>query len=200
VTERFDPQEQATAEDLDAAVDEALAGKAVPGLDASTSAALRLLVDAHREDLAPSTAARITATVRGAEARRWLPARIAAAVLGLTFLVQGLGNLLAGRWVARHLDVGFDSHAFFEGGIVFLALAAILLAAALAQRWMESAAVAGALAGLALALHGAPEVDEFPAGGILHLAQGIAALALLVLWWRARRYVLPPLAKRRRGQ
>jgi MFS family permease len=197
VTERFDSDEQAAAEALDRVVDDTLTARSAPGVDAQTSAVLRLLADAHRDDPTAATAARIGARVRQAEERRWLPGRIAAAVLGSAFLAQALGNLLAGRWVARHVDVAFDSHAFFEGGIALLALGAILLTAAFARRWIDLAVAAGVPAGLALALHGAPEVDEFPAGGILHLTQGVAALALLVLWWRARRYVFPPRAKRR---
>jgi MFS family permease len=200
VSDRFDPDERVAAEELDRVVDDALAAGPAPGVDPQTSAVLRLLADAHRDDPTAGTAARIGARMRRAEERRWLPGRIAAAVLGAAFLAQGLGNLFAGRWVARHVDVPFDSHAFFEGGIALLALGAILFAAAFARRWLDLAVAAGVPAALALALHGAPEVDEFPAGGVLHLTQGVAALALLVLWWRARRYVLPPRANRGREQ
>jgi ABC-type amino acid transport system permease subunit len=125
--------------------------------------------------------------------------RVAAATLGLLFVAQGLGSLLAGSWVARNLDVPFDSHAFVEGGTVLVALGIVMLGGALERRWIDLAAIAGIPVGIALAAHGAPELAEFPAGGILHLSQGVAALVLGALWWRTRRYVFAPRAKRRHG-
>jgi hypothetical protein len=181
------------AAQLDAAVDDALAGRPAAGVDAATASVLTRLVAAHATQPPPALAARI----RAAERSRWQPARLAAAALAMLFLGQGLSNLVAGRWVAGQLDVAFDAHASFESGILLLALAGVVLAGAIARRWLDIAALAGAPVGLAFAIVGLSELSEFPGGGVLHLGQGVAAVALIALWWRARRYVLPFGAKRR---
>jgi hypothetical protein len=197
VTERFDPTDVAAALLLDRAVDDALAGRVASNVDAATGAALRRLVEAHEGEPPPALAAQIGAAVRRAEQRRWLPVQVAAAVLACLLLGQGLGDLFNAEWVARNLGVAFDSHAYFEGGVVLLSLGAVVMAGALARRWIDIAALAGAPVGVAFAINGFSELAEFPAGGVLHLSQGAAALALAVLWWRARRYVLAFGAKRR---
>jgi len=129
----------------------------------------------------------------------WLPIRIAAAALALMFVGQGAGDLLFGSWVARHLHAALDRHLLFEAGVVLIALGAVLLAGAVARRWLDLAVVAGTPVGLAFAIHGWPELSEFPAGGVLHLAQGVVAVTLVLLWWHARRYGLARLAKREHG-
>jgi len=176
---------------LDRAVDDALAG------GSPDDPLVRLLVDAHRSEPPPGLAARVGAAIRRTERRRWLPAQAAAAVLCGTFLVEASGNLFYGRWLARHLDAPFEPHTLFEGGVAFLALAAVLLAGALARRWLDLAVLTGVPAGLALSVHGSSELGEFPSGGVLHLSQGVAALGLALLWWRARRYALRPPAEYR---
>jgi hypothetical protein len=178
--------------ELDRAVDDALAGTS-----SSDDPLLRALVDAHRSEPPAPLAARVAAAVRRGERRRWLPAQAAAAVLASTFLIEGMGNLFFGRSVTRHLDAPFDAHTLFEGGVAFLALAAVLIAAAFAKRWLDLAVATGAPVGLALAIHGWSELSEFPGGGVLHLSQGLAAVALAVCWLQASRYVLPPRPKRR---
>ena len=100
-------------------------------------------------------------------------------------MAQGISNLLAGDWVARRLDVPFDSHTALEAGILLVALGGVALAGALVRQWLDLAVVAGVPVGLAFAVGGASELAEFPAGGVLHLSQGVAAVALAVLWWRA---------------
>ena len=185
MTEHSDPTELAAAIELDAAVDAALAGRPPPA-----DPLLGLLLDAHRPEPPTALRARVGKVVERGERRRWLPARAAAAALALAFLLEGAGNLFFGRSVARHLHAPFDAHTYFESGVVFLALAAVLVAGALARRWLDLAVVAGAPVGLVLAIHGARELSEFPGGGALHLSQGAAALALALLWWRGRRYVL----------
>jgi hypothetical protein len=190
VSERFDRAELAAAQRLNEAVDEALAGRTTPDVDPSTGALVRMLVDAGRAEPPAALAARVASTVRRAERRLWRPAQLAAAALGFAFLFQGIGSLTSGRWVARHLDTPFDAHTFFEGGVVLLALGGVLLAAAVARRWIDLAVAAGVPVGVAFAIHGLPELSEFPAGGALHLTQGVFALALGLLWWRARSYVL----------
>jgi hypothetical protein len=176
--------------ELDRAIDDAIAG-------GEADPAVQGLVAMHRSEPPPALAARIGATVRRAERRRWLPVQIAAAWLGLLFVSQGLGNLVNAEWVARGLGEPLNTHAYFEGGIVLLALGGLVLAGAVARRRLGVAVVAGAPVGLVFALNGLDEVSEFPAGGVLHVSQGLAAIALALLWWRARRYVLPRRAKSR---
>jgi hypothetical protein len=196
VTERFD-RDEAAALRLDRAVDDVLAGGAPSGVDAAMGAVLDRLVQAHRSEPPPALAARVAAIVRR-ERRHWLRAQVAAAALAVLFLAQGLGNLLAGEWVARGLDVPFNSHSAIEAGILLLALGGVVLAGALERRWLDLAVLAGAPVGLAFAVHGSSELAEFPAGGVLHFSQGVAAVTLALLWWRVRRYVFAPAAKRGR--
>jgi hypothetical protein len=183
---------------LDRAVDDVLEGGTPSGLDPDTGAVVERLAHGHRTVPPPGLVHRVAAQLRR-ERRSRRAVQIAAAMLGLLFLGQGLGNLLAGRWVARNLGVAFDSHAFVEGGIVLLALGLVMVAGALERRWLDLAVLAGTPVGIAFAAHGASELAEFPAGGVLHLSQGIAAVVLAALWWRTRRYVLAPRAKRGRG-
>jgi hypothetical protein len=180
---------EAEALRLDQQIDEALAGR--EGGDA----AVRSLVEMHHDEPPPALVARIGAAVRREERRRWLPVQIAAAWLGLLLFGQGIGNLVSADWVASQLGEPSDSHAYFEGGVVLLVLGGLVLAGALTRRRLGVAVIAGAPVGLAFALNGLGELSEFPAGGLLHVSQGLAAVALAVLWWRARRYVLPRRAK-----
>lgn len=198
MTERFDADELAAALLVDRAADDVLAGDPPADVDPATGAALERLAEAHRPEPPPPLAGRVAAIARRGR-RLWLRARVAAAILGLLFLGQGMGNLLFGDWVARGLEVPFDSHAFVEGGILLLALGGVVLAGALARRCLDLAVAAGAPVGLAFAVHGWSELAEFPAGGVLHVSQGAAAVALAVAWWRARRYVFPSRAKRGHG-
>jgi hypothetical protein len=197
--ERFDPDDVAAAVRLDRAVDDVLADDAPRGLDPATGAVVERLGRGHAAEPPRSLAERVGGQLRR-ERRYRLAVRVAAATLGLLFVGQGLGSLVAGSWVARNLDVPFDSHAFVEGGIVLLALGVVMLAGALERRWLDLAVLAGTPVGIAFAAHGASELAEFPAGGVLHLSQGVAAVALAALWWRSRRYVFAPLAKRGRGR
>lgn len=196
MSEQLHPDELAAAERLDRAVDDVLAGRPGTSVDVSTSALLARLVAAHRDDPPPALAARIGAAVRRSRARSWLPARVAAAALGLVLVGQGFGNLVLGHWIARNLHTTYDEHLLFEGGVVLLALGCVVLAGAVDRRLLDLAVVVGAPVGLSFAIHGSSELTEFPAGGVLHLTQGVCALALALLWWRARRYGFGLRAKR----
>jgi hypothetical protein len=199
MSERFDPDEIAAAQRLDRAAEDALEGRGPREVDPETAAVLERLARGHAPEPPPPLWHRVGTLLRR-ERRRRQAVRVAAAALGLLFVGQGLGNLLAGSWVARNLDVAFDSHAFVEGGIVLLALGLVMVAGALERRWLDLAVLAGTPVGIAFAAHGASELGEFPAGGVLHLCQGVVAIALGVLWWQTRRYVLAPDAKRGRGR
>jgi hypothetical protein len=198
MSERFDSDEFAAAVRLDRAADDVLAGGAPGGLDPASAALVERLVGGHEAEPPPGLGDRVGSLLR--RERHWRRAvRVAATALGLLFVAQGLGSLVAGTWVARNLGVAFDSHAFVEGGIVLLALGVVMVAGALERRWLDLAVLAGAPVGIAFAANGASELVEFPAGGVLHLSQGVTAVALAALWWRTRRYVLAPRAKRGRG-
>jgi hypothetical protein len=198
MSERLDPDELAAALRLDRAADDVLTGRGSAGLDPGTGAVVERLARGHGAEPPPALARRV-GTLLYREHRRRLAVRVAAAALGLLFIGQGLGNLFAGSWIARNLDVAFDSHTFVEGGIVLLALGMVMVAGALERRWLDLAVLAGTPVGIAFAVHGSPELAEFPAGGVLHLCQGVAAVTLGSLWWRTRRYVFAPGAKTRRG-
>jgi hypothetical protein len=199
MSERFDPDEIGAALRLDRAADDVLAGRIPRGVDPETGVLFERLARGHAAEPSPALAHRVGTQMRRERRRREL-VRVAAAALGLLFVVQALGSLLAGSWVARNLDVAFDEHAFVEAGIVLLALGLVMVAGALERRWLDLAVIAGTPVGIAFAAHGASELGEFPAGGVLHLSQGVVALALGVLWWQTRRYVLAPGAKRGRGR
>jgi hypothetical protein len=198
MSERFDRDELAAAVRLDRAADDVLAGNPAGSVDPATAALVERLVRDHEAEPSAGLRRRVGAGL-WRERRLRRAVRVAAAALGLLFVAQGLGGLVAGRWVARNLDVAFDSHAFVEGGIVLLALGAVMVAGALERRWLDLAVLAGTPVGIAFAAHGASELAEFPAGGVLHLSQGVAAVTLAALWWRTRRYGFAPRAKRGRG-
>src|SRR5215471_16563599 len=190
MTDGFDSSEAGAALQLDRAIESVASGGEAPGVDAQTRALIQALLVTRRTDPAPALRERVRAALReAAHERVWLPARLAAAVLALAFVGQGVGSLLFGRWLATNLHIVFDPHLLFESGVALLALGGVVMAGALTRRLVGVALAAGAPVGLAFAVYGLPELAEFPAGGVLHLSQGVAALALAVLWLRARRYV-----------
>jgi hypothetical protein len=190
VTERFDADELAAAARLDRAIDAATAGHPAAEADGATAALVEGLLRLHAVETPPGLPAVVRRRARErARDRASRPPRMAACALAAAFLVQATGSLLFGPWVAAGLRVPFDGHALFESGVAVLALAGVLLAGALARRWLDVAAAAGVPVGLAFAVHGLPELAVFPAGAALHLAQGAVAVALGALWWRWRRDV-----------
>jgi len=196
MTDGFDSSEAGAALQLDRAIESVASGGEAPGVDAQTRALIQALLVTRRTDPAPALREGVRAALRAAAHERvWLPARLAAAVLALAFVGQGVGSLLFGRWVATNLHIVFDPHLLFESGVALLALGGVVMAGALTRRLVGVALAAGAPVGLAFAVHGLPELAEFPAGGALHLSQGVAALALALLWVRARRYVSRRAAK-----
>ncbi len=189
MSEGFDPREVDAALSLDRTIDTVASGEDTPGLDAETRALIQALLAARRADAPPALKRRVQAAVHAARERAWRPARLAAAVLAVAFLAQGAGSLLFGPWVAGGLHVAFQPHLLFESGVALLALGGVVMAGALTRRLLDVALAAGAPVGVVFAVHGLPELVEFPAGGALHLSQGIAALVFAALWLSARRYV-----------
>lgn len=190
MTERFDADELAAAARLDQAVDAAAAGRPAGDLDDATAALVDGLLRIHRVETPPGLPAAVRRRARErARDRASLAPRVAAGALAAAFLVQATGSLLLGPWVAAGLGVPYDGHAMFESGIALLGVTGVLLAGALARRWLDLATAAGVPVGVAFAIHGLPELSVFPAGAALHLAEGVLAIALAALWWRWRRDV-----------
>ena len=179
---------------LDRLVDDALAGRPLRDRgDVASAVAVVQLAAAFHDAAPPAVYEHVDAAVRRARYQAVLPVRLAAFLLGSVFTFEALGDLVRGRWLADNLNVGYDAHASFEGGVVFLALAAVMVVAAMRPAWIDAAALAGVPAGLVLAAHGIPEFREFPEGGVVHATQGVAALAFGVTWWLwHRRYAGRP--------
>lgn len=156
--------------------------------DPRTEALIQALLAADAGEPSESLRDRVGAIVRRAESRRRRPARIAVALLGALLIGHGLGGIFNGDWVAENLGAAYDSHPYFEAGVALVALGALLVAGGVSRRLLEPAALAGIPAGLALGINGASELGEFPAGGVLHLSEGVVALVLLVAIWRIGRY------------
>ena len=126
--------------------------------------------------------------VEQAEVRRWRPTRLAAAALASLLFAQGFGGLVWGEWVARGLGEPYSHHTYLEGGLVLIALSIVVAAGFLDRRALPVSVAGGTPIGVALGLNGLTEIGQFGAGFALHSLEGIAAIALVVLWWRARRY------------
>ncbi|MGH9187261.1 MAG: hypothetical protein ACRD0U_15825 [Acidimicrobiales bacterium] len=187
----FEPEDVAAAERLDRQIEAALSDRPTAPvdqpIDLATVAVVAQLTAGLRAAAPPRIPKSVAATVRRAEFRAWAPVRVAAMALASVLAVEGIGNLVNGEWVARNLEQPYDAHPYFEGGVVLIALGAVLAAGAFRRQWLDPAALAGVPAALVLSVHGLPELAEFPAGGLLHLTQGLAAVLLAAAWWRARR-------------
>jgi hypothetical protein len=185
MTDAFDPRELIAADRLDLAVDEARAGGVVGGPGAAVVRTLVAELGAHPP---AGLAARVTGDLARARARIWLPARAAALVLAVLLALHASGNLFNGRWIARHVHGAYDPHSYREAAIGLLALAVIALAAARRPRLLGALAAGGLPFGLAFLALGFHEFSTFHQGGLLHLGEGGAGIAVAVLWRLARRY------------
>lgn len=188
--EQFDDGELAAADRLDREIGATLAGGPPPHADPAALWLAAAMRSGAPRELRGAIADRLSAPAR----RAWGWVRLAAGALALALVAQGVGALFAGEWVAEGIDEPFSSHAFFEGGLAILAVAAAVTAGALRRSWAPVAVVVGVPLGLLLGIGGVPEIGEFAAGAALHLTQGALAVLLLAAWWRARRYTgLPDL-------
>lgn len=133
-------------------------------------------------------AGRVLGAVEVQEARRWRPAQLVAALLASVMISNGLGNIVNHDWVAENIGEAPSPHAFIEGGFALLAVAVVLSLAVFRYRALPYAVAAGGPLGIVYGIRGVGEIGQFAAGAVLHIGQGVLAVALLVLWWRARRY------------
>ncbi|HWJ83506.1 MAG TPA: hypothetical protein VNS55_14800 [Nocardioides sp.] len=172
--------------DLDREIAEVLAGGATPTDDP----AVLWLAAAARLTPPPRVGERVDALVadRAAAPRRravgrpgpWVAA--AAVALGVAFLVQGVGSMVAGRWIAAGMGQDYAADVFFELGLAMVAAGTCAAAGAVSRAWLPVSVLVCAPLGLALALHGIGEFGEFPAGATLHTLEGALAVAFLAAW------------------
>jgi len=188
MADAFDMDEVRGAEALDAEIDRVLGGAA----RLSTEPIVALLATAIRVD--PPTA--LARRVRGEHARRervrWRPVQVAAAALATLLVSQGVGNLLNGEWIARGIGEDFSPHTLREGGFALIGLGLAVAAGVFRRSWLPVSVVAGVPVGLALGVNGTSEIGHFAAGALLHTTEAVAAIALVVTFWRARRYARGP--------
>jgi hypothetical protein len=190
LNESFDPAELAAAERLDAAID----GRPAE-LDAATAAVLTELDRGLRVPEPPGLTGSVARRVRerrseSARSARLRPVRVAAALLGVLMVLQGLPPVVAPDWFAEEiLDIEPHAHAFREASAALFAVAALLLWAAARPRWLTPAVVIGSTLSIVLLANGTEEVAEgkIVGGGGAHLSVGIAGIVLAALWWRYAR-------------
>ena len=188
MADAFDMDEVRAAEALDAEIDRVLAGDVA----LSTEPVVALLATAIRVEPPRDLGARIEREQEHRELRLWRPVQVAAAAMAALLLSQGVGNLLNGEWVARGIGEDFSPHTMREGGFALIGLGLAVAAGVFRRAWLPISVAAGAPAGIALGINGTSEIGHFAAGALLHTAEGIAAIALVVTFWRARRYARGP--------
>ncbi|MHC3004418.1 hypothetical protein [Gordonia sp. GN26] len=191
----FDPVEVAAAERLDDEIAAVLSGSARPG---PVNSALVALADAFRREPSASTYAAVERRVAEARPRRsrrqWLPAQVAAAVLGVVLAVHGVVNMVAGEWISTSLGEPHNQHAMIDGGLAFIAIGAAIAVASTRRRWLPVAVIVGVPLGLIMGGRGVHEIGVFVWGAVAHGAAGLAAIVLLLAFSVAWRY------SRRRGR
>jgi hypothetical protein len=175
--------QQLAADRLDETISAVLGGHPPAGADPT----LLWMAAAARPSPPPGLARRIARAVEREEAQRWRPVRVAAALLGALFLFQGLGDIFNGEWIARGLDEPHSHHLYLEGGIALIAMAIVLAVGLFERRALQVGMAGGVPLGVAYGINGFTEIGQFAAGVALHLTELVVALAVLGLWWRARR-------------
>lgn len=142
----------------------------------------------------PGLLARIDDVVAAAPAARRAvsdrPARPVALVglaLAAAFLVQGVGNVVTGEWIAEGLGEPHAPHAYFEGALAMVAAAVCAAAAAVRRAWAGLSVLTCTPLAVSLGIGGVGEIGRFAAGVVLHLTEGVLGLALVLAWWWSRR-------------
>ncbi len=210
MTTPFD-DEQAAANALDVAITDALAGDrtdpalawltdavtVAPPVEATERIADRIATSAvpdpaRRRGAAarPTTARRATRRSSSARGDLWRWPRIAAAVLGVILMFQGVSSLTSGSWIAQNIGEPFAPHAVAEAGFALIAVGFVALLTCLDRQWLVLGVAAAVPLGVMLGVHGIREVDVWAWGAALHLTEGVLAVVLLasfVIAWRRDR-------------
>lgn len=179
----FDEAELAAAEALDVEIEALLGGAAGPDSDPT----LTWIAASVRTDPPPGLARRIAVERRRWQRRRFLPVRIAGALLAYLFLSHGFGNFFIGGWVADNLGQAESPHAVTEGSLALIAVGIAVTIGVVWQRFLAVAVGSGVPLGVAFGVLGLSEAPTFGVGAALHLSQAAAAIALLVTarrFWR----------------
>lgn len=167
-------------DDLDRTIDDVLAGASRRDTDPD----VLWLAAAARPAPPTGLVTRVDATVRRRADRPGRLLSIVALLLATAFVFQGVGNILAGDWVAANLGEPYGPHAYVEGAIALIALGACAAAAAVRRSWAGVSALTCTPLAVGLGLHGVGEIGQFAAGAALHLTEGVLGLLLLWAWWR----------------
>lgn len=173
-------------EDWDDEVAGLLAGRSARGGDPTE----QWLAAAARPSAPAGVLARVEVSMERARRRADRPSRalaLAALALSAAFVFQGVGNLVAGEWIADNLGEPYGPHAFWEGGVAMIAIAVCAAAGAVSRRWSAASVLTCTPLATAFGLHGLTEVGVFAAGVALHLTEGTLGVLLAVIWWRERR-------------
>jgi len=181
-------EENLEVERLDRSVTEVLAGHG-----GNADPTVLWLAANTRSMPPPGLLARIEGTVRPPRASRAAerPGKLltcAALAMCAAFLVQGIGNLLSGSWIASNIGEPFGPHAYREGAVALIAAAVCAAAAAVRRSWAGLSTLTCAPLALSLGAHGFTEIGVFAAGVALHLTQGTLGLLLIGAWWWDRRH------------
>jgi hypothetical protein len=178
------PADQLAADRLDETITSVLAGR--PPRD--TDVTVLWMAAAARPVPPAGLARRLARALDREEALRWRPVQAVAALLGALFLFQGLGDIFRGEWIARGLGEAHSHHLYLEGGIALVAMAIVLAVGLFERRALQVGVAGGVPLGVAYGINGFTEIGQFAAGVALHMTELVVAVALLVAWWRARRY------------
>lgn len=172
-------------ERVDAEIGEVLHGSGGPTADPATL----WLAATARPAPPPALVSRIDAAMAH-DPRRDRPGLllcVVALALATAFVVQGVGNLVAGEWLAENLGEPHGPHAYTEGALALVAAAVCAAAAAVRRSWSTVSVLTCSPLALGLGVGGIGEIGVFAAGVALHLTEGVLGLLLVIAWWLDRR-------------
>jgi|GEM_PF-5418442 len=168
---------------IDAEIDAVLDGRGGPAADPT----LWWLAAVARPAPPPALLARIDAQVARRSDRPGRFLTVVAAALAFAFVFQGVGNIVAGEWIAENLGEPHGPHAYFEGALALIAASVCAAAAAVRRSWSTVSVLTCSPLALALGIGGFGEIGVFAAGVALHLSEGALGLLLVLAWWLDRR-------------
>lgn len=112
---------------------------------------------------------------------------VVAAALATAFVVQGVGNVVAGEWIAENIGEPHGPHAYTEGALALVAAGVCAAGAAVRRSWSTVSVLTCSPLALSLGVGGIGEIGVFAAGVALHLTEGVLGILLVLAWWLDRR-------------